>query len=305
METVTPTEQEPIKEDGLTNEIASKDNQHVKLACSLHEKKYRKEKNLILFEGKTLIEEALKRKIKLQSLFYTKDTVLEEFKNDHPEELSFEIYKVSPEIMEKISTTDSSPPLVAISEKPNFVDPLHHDSQLSLLDNQSPERKTGNLFLYCESIQDPGNLGSIIRTAFSAGVEAVYLSHDCSDIFNAKTLRSSMGALFCGPVIYKDLSDIKNNLIAFSSANQTSYEIIGTSSYAETVFDEININKMKNLMLLVGNESKGLREESLKACTMNIRINLENDIESLNVLSATSIILFDLKNKLGINSPSK
>jgi RNA methyltransferase, TrmH family len=280
------------------DEIVSKDNQYIKLACSLHEKKYRKEKNLILFEGQTLIEEAIKRKITIKTLFYSKESVLEDFKQEHPEELDFEILQISQELMEKISTTDSAPPLIAISEKPNFADPMHNDSQLNLLQQESPEKKTGNLFVYCENIQDPGNLGSIIRTSFSAGVEAVYLSHDCADIYNPKTLRSSMGTMFCGPVIYKDLSDIKENLKKFSSKNQTSYEIIGTSSYADTAYDEVNINKMKNLMLMVGNESKGLRDESIKACTMSIKIDLENDIESLNVLSATSIILFNLKNKL-------
>lgn len=299
METVTETEK------GDINEIASKDNQQVKLACSLHEKKYRKEKNLILLEGVTLIKEVLKRKIKIHNLFYVKDSVLEEFKNNHPEERNFEIYKVSPEIMEKISTTDTPSPLVAISDKPNFADPLHHDEQLSLLKNENSEKQTGNLFIYGENIQDPGNLGSIIRTAFSAGVTAIYLSHDCADIFNPKTLRGSMGTMFCGPVIYKDLPEIKERLKTFSSENQTSYEIIGTSSYAETNYDEVNINKLKNIMLLIGNESKGLRDSSLQSCTMNVKIKLENNIESLNVLSATSIILFDLKNKLGINSQSK
>jgi len=288
---------EDQQEENL-NEIVSKDNQHIKLACSLQEKKYRKETNLIIFEGRTLIDEAIKRKVKIKSLFYNKDSVLEEFNKDHPEKPEFEIYKISPELMEKISSTDSAPPLVAVSEKPYFADPLHTDSQLSLLEKSSSTKTTGNLFVYCENIQDPGNLGSIIRTAFAAGVETVYLSHDCADIFNPKTIRGSMGTIFCAPVIYKDLSDIKENLKAFSSLNKTSYEIIGTSSYAETSFDEININKLKNILLLVGNESKGLRDESLKACTMNVKINLENDIESLNVLSATSIILFDLKNKL-------
>ncbi len=280
-------------------EITSKDNQHVKLACSLHEKKHRKEEGLILFEGKVLIEEALKRKLSIKKLFYSKDKHFEDLKDNFANELeNIEVYKLSQELLEKISTTDSAPPLVAISEKPNFPDPVHSDEQLSLLDNSKTKNKTGNLFLYCENIQDPGNLGSIIRTAFSAGVEAVYLSHDCADIFNPKTLRSSMSSMFCGPVIYKDLGDLKNQLIDFSSKNQTSYEIIATSSHAEMNYDEININPMKNFVLLVGNESKGLREESLKACTMNIKINLENEIESLNVLAATSIILFGLKNKL-------
>lgn len=289
METLSLTEKEQ------NNELESKDNQHVKLACSLHEKKYRKEKNLILFEGITLIKEALKRKIKIKTLFYTKDSVIEEFQDENA---SYEIFKISDEIMKKISTTDSLPPLVAISEKPSFEDPLHNDSQLSLLELNSSDKKTGNLFVFCENIQDPGNLGSIIRTAFSAGATAIYLSHDCADIFNPKTLRASMGTMFCGPVVYKDLTDVREMLKSFSSKNQTSYEIIGTSSHAPIQYDEINVNKLKNIILLVGNESKGLREESLKTCTMNIKIDLENDIESLNVLSATSIILFDLKKKL-------
>ena len=293
METVTSTDKEEL------SEITSKDNQHVKLASSLHEKKYRKEKNLILFEGLIIIKEALKRKVKIQSLFYVKDSIWQDLQAEFPQiDPNIKAYKVSHEIMQKISTTDSAAPLVAISEKPDFSDPLHHDTQLSLLENQNKEKTTGNLFVYCENIQDPGNLGSIIRTAFSAGVEAVYLSHDCADIYNPKTLRSSMGTLFCGPVIYKDLSDIKENLKTFSSQNQTSYEIIATSSHAQNNFDEVNFNPMKNLLVLVGNESKGLRDESLKSSTMNLKINLANDIESLNVLSATSIILFDLKNKL-------
>ena len=269
-------------------EITSKDNQHIKLAASLHEKKYRKEHNLILFEGKTIIEEALKRNLEIESLFFQKEDIFNEIKTEFPSK-EFQAFKLNQELMQKIATTDSAPPLIAIFKKPQMPD-LLADAQL--------KNKTGNLFLYCENIQDPGNLGSIIRTAFSAGVEMIYLSPDCADIFNPKTIRSSMGTMFCGPIVYKELKDVKTSLVNFSSQNQTSYEILGTSSHAQRTYQEISVNNLKNFMLLVGNESKGLKKESLEACTMNIKIEMANNIESLNVLAATSIILFDLKNKV-------
>ena len=269
-------------------EIASKDNQHVKLACSLQEKKYRKEENLIIFEGKTLIEEAIKRKLEIQSIFFEKESNIE---NIFPN-TNINFFKVSQEILEKISSTKTAAPLIAIAKKPEMQDPLKNNNP------SETNKSTGEIFLFCENLQDPGNLGSIIRTAYAAGVKAIYLSPDCADIFNPKTIRSSMGAIFCGPIIYQEFATLKENFKSFCSQQETSYEVIATSSYANSSFDEININKMKNFLLLVGNESKGLKEETIKASTINTKIPLLNNIESLNVLSATSIILFDLKNKL-------
>ena len=120
METVTATEKTEVPQENNVNEILSKDNQHVKLACSLHEKKYRKEKNLILFEGITIIKEAIKRKVKIQTLFFVKDSVKEEFETEITEG-NIQCFKVSHEVMQKIATTDSAPPLIAISEKLKFL----------------------------------------------------------------------------------------------------------------------------------------------------------------------------------------
>lgn len=265
----------------VTEEITSKENQFIKLAKSLHQKKDRNELNLFLIEGKNLLEEALKRNIKIKYLFYKDPKILSELQDLASTTQNFQIDE---ELLGKISTTENPPPLVAIAEKPQIIDTLDTKKTQNLSD----------IFLYCENIQDPGNLGSILRTAFAAGVQSIYLSDTSVDIYNSKVLRSSMGAVFCGSISYISLEELIHKLKEKSAQENKNLEIIGTSSHAPTSYQEINLNPRKNALVIVGNEAQGMSKEAESRCTQLVSIPLANEIESINVLAATSVILFSL-----------
>ncbi len=152
---------------------------------------------------------------------------------------------------------------------------------------QAPKRLSGRLFLVVDRVQDPGNLGTIIRTALGAGVDAIYLLKGTVDLYNEKVLRSTMGAIFKIP-IYLDvgLEEVKglmeeNNLIPLMGS------LDGQSLY----------NKIPNgkYVVFVGNEANGISKEVQKLEGLKVKIPLFGDIESLNVAVATGIILYGVK----------
>ncbi len=252
----------------------SKDNQVVKLAKSLQQKKYRNLENLFLIEGKTLIQEAIRKNITLNHIFAKDEKTLEAFQAILKP--TTEKHIVDEEVMTKMATTESPPPIMAIAKKA-----------------QNKIENDNGFYLFCEAVQDPGNLGSIIRTAFASGVSKIFLSPSCVDIYNPKTLRASMGGVFYGEIVYGELDEVINNLKLESESVNKNLEIVGTSPRAHKNFNEILVKPMKNILVLVGSEAHGLSKEASEACTQIIKIPLSAGIESINVLAATSVVLFN------------
>jgi len=280
----------------VSEEITSKENQYIKLAKSLHQKKERNELNMFLIEGKNLLEEALKRGVEVKYVFYDDAETL---KNLNPQlQFSTESFLIEKDLLGKIATTENPPPVVAIAKKPSMTDFVinREASQLglNLQNSQTPKTQTSDIYLFCENVQDPGNLGSIIRTALAAGTKSIYLSETCVDIYNPKLIRSSMGAIFCGAINYINLDELISKLKTRSQEENKNLEIIGTSSHARTSYKDIQLNPFKNALVIVGNEAHGMSKHAEDQCSQLVSIPLANNIESLNVLSATSIILFSL-----------
>lgn len=257
--------------------IESKENQYIKLATLLHQKKGREQEGLLLLEGKTLVQEALKKGLNIKFAFVIDPATLAEL--DLPYDI--QSFQVNNDLMARIATTDNPPPIVAIATMPVLEDSLEGTEQ-------------GNIFLYLENIADPGNLGSIIRTAFASGVKTIYLSPGSVDVFNTKTLRSSMGTAFYGPIKYIALDELIKKL----KSNSKSLEILGTCPRAEINYSDIQFSPFKNILVLVGNESHGLSDSAKELCTQLVQIPLANDVESLNILAATSIVLFTLQSQM-------
>lgn len=258
--------------------INSKENQYIKLARFLHDKKGREQEGLFLLEGKTIVQEAAKRNLEIKYIFTTDPSTL----NQITRSSDTQCFAVDEVLMARISTTENPPPIIAIAKIPSFVDPLDSLSK-------------SDLFIYLENISDPGNLGSIIRTAFASGVKGIYLSPNSVDVYNTKVLRSSMGTAFYGATTYIELEDLINRMKTLSQANSASLEVVGTSSHADVDYRSVQFSPFKNILLLVGNESHGLSDKAKSLCTSLVKIPLANDVESLNILAATSVILFSLK----------
>ena len=141
------------------------------------------------------------------------------------------------------------------------------------------------MFVILEDIQDPGNLGTILRTGEGAGVSAVIMSRGCVDIYNPKTIRSTMGSIYRVPFMYTD--DLPGTIDRIKAA--------GVSVYAahlkgEKYYDEISYDKAA---FLIGNEGNGLKEETANLADTYIKIPMEGRVESLNAAIATSVLMYE------------
>ena len=143
----------------------------------------------------------------------------------------------------------------------------------------------GSKYLLLDDIQDPGNLGTIIRSSLAFGVDTIVLSKDSVDLYNDKVIRSTQGMIFHINIIRCDLEEVINKI-------KGNIKIIGTSLGDSTPLR--SIDKLERYALIVGNEGNGVKKEILDLCDDIVRIEMNKDVESLNVGVATSIILYEM-----------
>lgn len=245
------------------NIISSKENKLIKLVKKLHQKKERKENNLFIIEGEKLIKEALNEKLDIRYLFI-KENVNNIFNLESPK-----VFEIPLNIMEYISTTDSAPPFLAIA---------------TIVENKNIKLHDSDLLLVVNELQDPGNFGTIIRTAEATGVDCIIATKGTVDLYNPKVVRSSMGSVFRQNIKYIDnLNDFLNDLKDF--------QIIMTTPYSDNNHFDINY-KMKTIVFM-GNEGQGLSENLLNKYN-GVKIPMMGKVESLNTSIATSIILYEI-----------
>jgi TrmH family RNA methyltransferase len=232
--------------------IESLTNSHVKEWVKLKEKKYRDETNLFMVEGDHLIKEAEKLGL-IEYVITTNPNV----------DAS---YYVTDEIMKKISNQVSISDRVAVVKK-------------------IPEKVVGSKVLVLDGIQDPGNLGTIIRSAVAFNFDTIILSSDSVDLYNDKVIRSSEGMIF-------HINVIRKNIEEFLSESQNKYEILVTD-----VTKGENIKKykdLKNIILVIGNEGNGVKDTTRLFATHFIKLNMNTECESLNAGVAASILMYEL-----------
>ena len=142
-------------------------------------------------------------------------------------------------------------------------------------------------FMVLDNLQDPGNLGTIVRTAEGAGVNAIFLNKESVDIYNPKTIRSTMGSIYRMPVIY--VEDLLELLQIFRERGIKSYaaHLDGKNSYDKESYQS-------GTAILIGNEGNGLREEVASAADVWVQIPMQGQVESLNAAIAASILMFEV-----------
>lgn len=240
--------------------ITSLTNNKVKELCKLKEKKYRKDTNTFIIEGKNLIEEAYKAKL-LKEVYLLEGNIID---------IDVPITYVTKEVMKKISSTDSIPDVVGVSKK-------KEDSPL------------GDRLLILDNIQDPGNLGTIIRSAKAFNISTVILSSTTVDMYNPKVLRATEGMIFHINIIIRELPKF------ISTIKLENYKIYGTKvDHGQNIK---NINIAQKHALIIGNEGNGMSEEVSKLCDDYLYIKMNNEVESLNAAVATSILLYEMDDK--------
>jgi TrmH family RNA methyltransferase len=177
-------------------------------------------------------------------------------------------FVVTESVMNKLSSTDTIPEIVGVVRK---------------IDNNEI---VGNKVLILDRIQDPGNLGTLIRSAVAFGVDTIILSNDTVDMYNSKVLRSAQGMIFNTNILRGNLIDYINEL------KNNNFEIIGTD-----VNEGISLKKMDKkdkYALVLGNEGNGLSNDVRDLCDSFIYIDMKDFVDSLNVGVAGSIILYEM-----------
>ena len=234
--------------------ITSVHNEKIKKWTLLHKKKYRDESGLFLVEGEHLIEEALKAGCVRAILF------------DQTCPFAFEhLIQVTPEIMRKLSTNVSDVHLIAVCAQTQ-KEPLYRRRAVLL-----------------DGVQDPGNLGTIIRTAVSFGYDAVICSKTCADLYNEKTIRSTQGAFFHIPLIRTELAD------ALKELQKDGFVICATALDSSVPLQ--SVDAAEKMAFVFGNEGQGVSEEIQQLSDQRVRIEMDG-FESLNVAVAAGIIMY-------------
>lgn len=239
--------------------ITSVQNETVKEIVKLKQKKYRDEMNLFLVEGFHLVEEARKAKC-LVKVITTLDETFEE-----------ETIYVTCQVMNKIAFTKTPQPIMAICTK----------SQSNQI------KKDGKRYLLLDRVQDPGNVGTIMRTALALGYDQIIMSEDCVDLYNDKVIRATQGALFQMNVCVMNLSDTIENLQ--SSGVQVYGTCLRNAQSIETY------ERQEKMAFVMGNEGKGVSEEILSLCDHCLYIPIQS-VESLNVAIAAAITMYHFGN---------
>ena len=240
--------------------ITSRTNPRIQRARSLRESKYRRETGCHYIEGDKLVREALTSDVALSTVF-----VREGYRGEV--DFPCEIVLVTDSVMEALSTAGTPQNLCAVAKTP---------------DQALPKSFTGTVLLL-EDVQDPGNVGTLIRTADALGISCVFLSPQCADPFSPKTLRASMGSVYHLPVY---VADIPAALRALAAQGYTC--LCGHLKGSEVLPP-----KTPKMALLVGNEGNGVTDASAALC-YPYRLPMPGKAESLNAAVFGAIMLYEL-----------
>lgn len=252
--------------------ITSKDNEVIKSIRKLKDKKYREQENKYLIEGMKLIQEAVEEKANIDII-----VVCEDCEKNHTIEpkLLYEIAKyncvyVAEKVFNVMTEVSNPQGMLAVVNKENKEEDIDYNE---------------DMIVVLDGIQDPGNLGTILRTIDSVGLKQVILSEKTADAYNPKVVRSTMGAIFRVNIIVskdivKTLKEIKKH----------KFKVLATSLETDNNIYDIDYNKK---VLVIGNEANGVSKEVLELADEKAKIPMIGKTESLNASVATSVILYE------------
>ncbi|GIM47173.1 RNA methyltransferase [Collibacillus ludicampi] len=256
--------------------ITSTKNPRVKEWASLKHKKYREQKGLFFIEGTRLVEDALRSNAPVETLLLSegkRETGKIEEIIHTANALGIELIEVNDAVISHVTDTQSPQGVVAIVR--------HYEHKLE----ESIQGQRDALYLALEQIQDPGNLGTMIRTADAVGATGVLIGSGSVDLYNPKVVRATMGSLFHLPVFEVELMNV------LPALKERGIQLIGTSVQADqTVYD---IDLTGNVVFVIGSEAHGLSEEVRKLLDTEVNIPMPGSAESLNAAIASAVILYE------------
>lgn len=252
--------------------ITSKDNELIKHIRKLKDKKYRDESNEYVVEGVKLVEEAVKENAKIKQIIVCEDTTRTYEIPTHImlEIARYECISVSNKIFNIITQVTNPQGIMAIIEK-NAQDAQIDYSQ--------------DIIVVLDDVQDPGNLGTILRTVDSIGLNQIIVSKGTADAFNSKVVRSTMGAIFRIKII-----EVENLAQAIKEMRKHHFKLMVTSLQTKNSIYDIDFNKR---IIVIGNEANGVSKEIQDMADEKAKIPMLGRTESLNASVAAGVVMYE------------
>ena len=252
--------------------ISSKDNEQIKYIKKLKDKKFRDETNEYIVEGIKLVREAIEEAVNIKTIVVCEDC---EYTESFEQSLLYEIAKYNCIYVTKklfLSITDVINPqgILAVVEKGDSIDKIDYKE---------------DIILALDGIQDPGNLGTILRTVDSVNLKQIIISSKTADPYNPKVVRSTMGAIFRVNIIRSE-----NLQETIKEIQKNKFKVVVTSLQTKESLYDIKLNKKA---IVIGNEANGVSKEIVEAADKKIKIPMLGKTESLNASVATGVILYE------------
>ena len=251
--------------------ITSKDNETIKHIRKLKEKKYRDEYGEYIVEGIKLINEAIEEKQNVQTIIVCDNCNKEALnQNSMYEVAKLDCIYVDEKVFNTITEVKNPQGILAVVEKQNKEKQINFNE---------------DIIVVLDDIQDPGNLGTILRTVDSVGLSQIIVSKKSGDVYNSKVVRSTMGAIFRVNVIESE--NLKDTI---KEIKKHKFNVISTSLDTDKSLYDINLNKT---VIVIGNEANGVSKEIQELSDIKIKIPMLGKTESLNASVATGIVLYE------------
>lgn len=247
--------------------ITSKENEIIKHIKSLNQKKFRDEYGEFFIEGIKMVSEAIQEKVPIKLIVICEDLLQKEVNVTN-----FKVEYVDKRVFESITDTVSPQGILAVISKNNS------------------EVLNEKIVFALDDVQDPGNVGTIIRTLDCAGINNLIVSQGTSDIYSPKVVRSTMGAIL--RVNIEQSNDLMKTL---KERQNDGYKIIVTSLDGDSFYTDLQFDSKS--IVVIGNESKGVKEEIQKIADIKTKIPMIGKTESLNASVAASIIAYEYVRK--------
>lgn len=257
--------------------ITSKDNEKIKYTKSLLKSKNRMKESKFIIEGYRILTLALECNVDIDYVFINEDF---EMKNEHLKLLRMlennevKVYKTTNKNFKELVDTENTQGIIGvINFKGKNIEQSINSSQ--------------KFVLVLDRIQDPGNMGTIIRTADAAGVDAIIVLKGCVDIYNPKVIRSTMGSIFDMNIIQCTQEEAIENLKA------NSFSIVSSYLDTDNFYNTVDYNN--KVALVIGNEANGINDELISKSDILVKIPIYGKAESLNAAISSAILMYEIK----------
>lgn len=257
-------------------EVSSKDNQWIKTATKLKQKKGRQKSQSFLLEGERYIQYAYDNAFEIDAIMFSREKWDQ---LDQSQQVTYEAMGIcivlEDSLLELVSETVNSQGAIAIVKMKS----LSHD----------PLERKESLLIYLDRLQDPGNLGTIIRTADAVGIKTIFMNKGCVDPYNAKVIRSTAGSILNVQLIH-----VEEDEKALQAIKSKGYHIVATDLNATHSYLDKTAYGHQNC-LIIGNEANGISESVKRLSDVRVIIPIDGYAESLNASVAAAIMMYKLK----------